>query len=54
MSHNDAGGEEREGRYTLLNDISIGRNLHDHDTMESLLREYFEKDFIVKELFDAI
>ncbi len=54
LSHNDAGGEEREGRYTLLNDISIGRNLHDHDTMESLLREYFEKDFIVKELFDAI
>ncbi len=54
LSHNDAGGEEREDRYTLLNDISIGRNLHDHDTMESLLREYFEKDFIVRELFHAI
>lgn len=54
LSHNDAGGEEREDRYTLLNDISIGRNLHDHDTMESLLREYFEKDFIVRELFRAI
>lgn len=54
LSHNDAGSEEREDRYTLLNDISIGRNLHDHDTMESLLREYFEKDFIVRELFHAI
>lgn len=54
LSHNEAGSDEKESRYTLLNDISIGRNLHDYDTMESLLREYFEKDFVVKELFHII
>lgn len=51
LNHNDAGGEQTESRYTLLNDIAIGRNLHDYDTMESLLYEYFERDFTVKKLF---
>ena len=41
----------KEGRYTMLNDISIGRNLHDYETMEKLLYEYFENDHLVRELF---
>lgn len=54
LSRNETGGEQKEGRYGMLNDIAIGRNLHDYDTMESLLYEYFEKDYIVKELFQMM
>ncbi|MCM1135696.1 MAG: DUF5717 family protein [Clostridium sp.] len=54
LSHNDANGEQTASRYALLNDIAIGRNLHDYDTMESLLYEYFEQDFVVKKLFYMI
>lgn len=51
LSRNDTGIEQRENRYNLLNDISIGRNLHDYETMERLLDDYFEQDFLVRELF---
>ena len=54
LSRNETGGEQKEGRYGMLNDIAIGRNLHDYDTMESLLYEYFEQDYIVKEMFKMI
>lgn len=54
LSRNDAGGEQRENRYTLLNDIAISRNLHDYGTMDNLMREYFEQEFVVKELFHII
>lgn len=54
LSRNDAGREYRESRYALLNDIAIGRNLNDHDTMETLLQEYFEQDHIVNELFHML
>ncbi len=54
LSRNDAGGEQRENRYTLLNDIAIGRNLHDYGTMDNLMREYFEQEFVVRELFHII
>lgn len=54
LSRNETGGEQREGRYGMLSDIAIGRNLHDYDTMESLLYEYFEQDYIVKEMFKMI
>lgn len=54
LSRNEAAGEQRENRYTLLNDIAIGRNLHDYGTMDNLMREYFEKEFVVRELFHII
>ena len=54
LSRNEAGGEQREDRYTLLNDIAIGRNLHDYDTMEHLLYEYYEREFLVKDLFHIL
>ena len=38
----------------MLNDIAVGRNLQDYDAMESQLYEYFEKDYLVKELFHMI
>ena len=51
LSRNDTGGDQKESRYTMLNDISIGRNLHDYDTMENLLYEYFENEHVTEELF---
>lgn len=51
LSRNDTGRDQKESRYTMLNDISIGRNLHDYDTMGDLLYEYFEHEHVVKELF---
>ena len=54
LSRNDAAGEQRESRYTLLNDIAISRNLHDYGTMDNLMREYFEQEFVVKELFHIV
>lgn len=54
LSRNDTGREHRESRYALLNDIAIGRNLNDYDTMETLLYEYFEQDYIVKALFHML
>ena len=54
LSRNDTVREQRENKYTMLNDIAIGRNLHDYDTMEDLLYEYFEQDHIVKDLFHML
>lgn len=51
LSRNDAGSEQKENRYNMLNDICIGRNLHDYDTMENLLYKYFELDHVASELF---
>lgn len=54
LSRNDTVREQHENKYTMLNDIATGRNLHDYDTMEDLLYEYFEQDHIVKELFHML
>ncbi len=54
LCRNDTGREQKEDRYSMLNDISIGRNLHDYDTMEKLLNQYFEQDYIVKRLFTLL
>ncbi len=54
LSRSDTDREQKESKYSLINDIAIGRTLHDDNTMETLLHEYFEQDFIVKELFYTI
>lgn len=51
LSYSDTKREHKESRYGMLNDISIGRNMNDYDTMEELLHEYFEQDYLVRELF---
>ncbi len=54
LSRNETGMEQKENRYNLVNDIATGRNLHDYSTMEKLLNEYFEQDYLVKEFFQMI
>ncbi len=41
-------------RFNMLNDIMIGKTLHDYDTVDKLLEEYYKKDFITQRLFEPI
>lgn len=38
-------------RFNMLNDIMIGKTLHDYDTVDKLLEEYYKKDFIAQKVF---
>lgn len=54
LSRNETGIDQKENRYNLINDIAMGRNLHDYHTMEELLTQYFEYDYMVNEFFQMI
>lgn len=54
LNRSDTDREQRESRYSLINDIAIGRTLHDNDAVDGFLREYYEQAFIVKKLFKVI
>ena len=43
--------DDFESRFTLLNDIMIGKTLHDYDTVNKLLQQYYRQDFVVDNLF---
>lgn len=51
ISRSDAGEEGTEGRFNILNDIMIGKTLHDYDTVSDLLQEYFRQDHMVEQIF---
>ncbi len=51
ISKSDAGEEGGEGRFSILNDIMIGKTLHDYDTVSDLLFEYFRQDHMVEQIF---
>ena len=56
----DLGGDTNESasfegsRFNMLNDIMIGKTLHDYDTVDKLLEEYYKKDFITERLFKLL
>lgn len=54
LNRNDTDREQKESKYNLINDIAISRTLHDDETMEHLLYEYFEQEFMIKKLFHTI
>lgn len=51
ISKSDAAQDGLEGRFHLLNDIMIGKTLHDYDTVSDLLLEYFRQDHMAGEIF---
>lgn len=51
ISKSDIGQESPESRFSLLNDIMIGKNLQDYDTVDHLLQEYYRQDFMVDRVF---
>lgn len=54
LSRSDTDREQKESKYNLINDIATCRTLDDEDTMGTLLREYFEKEFMVDKLFHLV
>lgn len=51
INKSDIVQEDFESRFTVLNDIMIGKTLHDYDTVDRLLREYYRQDYIVDKIF---
>lgn len=52
ISKNDSSSQLHAGsRFNLLNGIMIGRTLQDYDTVNTLLEEYYKKDFMTDKLF---
>lgn len=51
INSSGAGEESTEGRFGILNDIMIGHTLHDYQTVEQLLMEYYRQDHMVEQIF---
>lgn len=52
ISKNDGSSRFHAGsRFQLLNDIMIGKTMQDYDTVNTLLEEYYKKDFMTEKLF---
>lgn len=47
----DTGDSGTQGRYSLVNDICIGRTLRDYESVDELLEEYFCKEYMSTKLF---
>lgn len=53
VNKSDIVQDNGEGRFSLLNDIMIGKTLQDYDTVDKLLSEYYRQEYIVEELFEV-
>lgn len=51
INKSDIGQENFENRFSMLNDIMIGKTLQDYDTVDNLLREYYRQDHMVEQIF---
>lgn len=51
LTAGDPDQDDFESRFTMLNDIMIGKTLHDYDTVNNLLHQYYRQDFMVDNLF---
>lgn len=54
ISKNDSSQLDMGSRFNLLNGIMIGRTLQDYDTVDTLLEEYYKKDFMTDKLFEPV
>lgn len=52
LSSSEWDKERMESKYTLLNDIIVAKNLQDYQTVDDLLFEYLEGEFLTDKLFD--
>lgn len=51
INKSDIGQESFENRFSVLNDIMIGKTLQDYDTVDKLLQEYYRQDHMVEQIF---
>lgn len=51
INKSDIGQEDFESRFMMLNDIMIGKTLHDYSTVDNLMRAYYRQDYMADNLF---
>ena len=51
FSRNDMDEHESNSKYSMINDIAISRTLGDYSTMEKLLKEYYQYDYLCNKIF---
>ena len=51
INKSDIGQDSFESRFTILNDIMIGMTLHDYDTVNGLMQEYYRQDYMTDAIF---
>ena len=51
IQKSDAGGNGTEGKFNLINDLSISTTLQDYETVDKLLAEYEYQEFMKNGLF---
>lgn len=54
LSKSDIVQETVAGRYSIINDVMIGKTLQDYETVDRLLSEYYRKRFLTNRLFTMI
>ncbi len=42
---------EQSGKYAMINDIILSKNMQDYSTFDTLLGEYYKKEFMTQKLF---
>ncbi len=51
LSRSDISPDNQDSRFNDLNSIMIARSLQDYDTVDSLLKDYYRKDYIITGIF---
>ncbi|MCR5594352.1 MAG: DUF5717 family protein [Lachnospiraceae bacterium] len=51
LSKNDMGVSDSKGRYGLVDDMCIARALKDYTTVDTLMEEYYRRDYLSDKLF---
>lgn len=54
IQKSDTGGSNMDGKFNLVNDLSISNTLQDYETVDRLLAEYEYKEFMKNKLFRLI
>lgn len=51
LQREENGEYEKAGRYQMINEMAIAKNLGDYDFVEQMLEEYWRTEFIVNQVF---
>lgn len=51
ISCNDMDERDQNSKYSIINDIAISRTLGDYGTMDKLLSEYYQNEYLIDRLF---
>ncbi|MDD3367448.1 MAG: DUF5717 family protein [Lachnospiraceae bacterium] len=51
ISKSDIGQEKHESRFGAINDITISRSLQDYDTVDAMLYDYKQQEYVTENIF---